>query len=120
MTRQSFGFLMLVLGGAFVAACASDYKVHAEKDPSPEGDLLEVDSADPEIEDEPEDTGEENTIEEPDPDKPVTVDAKFHKQLREDWSRQVSTPKSLKGNQPQSQMNGTNQNKLLKNGQTEK
>jgi len=58
-----------------IAACASDYKVHADPDGNPAGDEREVDSADPEFdeEEEEEDTGEPNNVEEPDPDKPVAV-----------------------------------------------
>jgi hypothetical protein len=71
MTRQTLGLLTL---GLVTTACLSDYKVHAEKEVSPGAEREALDSAEPdEIEEEPEDTGEENTIEEPDPDMPVAV-----------------------------------------------
>jgi len=74
MYSKTFGFLTLALGGAAITACASDYKVHAEKEPSAGAERVGLDSAEPEEEDEElEDTGEENTIEEPDPDLPVAI-----------------------------------------------
>jgi hypothetical protein len=72
MSRSILGILTLALG-ATIVACASDYKVHAEKDPSPGSEDIEADSAEPEEEEEEEDTGEDNTVEDPPTDRPIAV-----------------------------------------------
>lgn len=74
MYRQTLGIVSVVATATLIAACSSDYKVHAEEDPNAGSERAELDSAEPEIEEEePEDTGEGGFDEEPDPDKPVAV-----------------------------------------------
>ena len=74
MYRQTLGIISVVASATLIAACSSDYKVYAEEDPNGGSERAELDSADPEIEEEDtEDTGEGGFDEDPDPDKPVAV-----------------------------------------------